>query len=64
MTATTKHKNDPLDAPVTERLCLARMQTLEERIEGLKKTVVAAATASTTILAAVQILMYIMQNIR
>ena len=41
-----KKENDP----VTEKLCEARRQTIQEQIDGLKKTIYAVGATTTTII--------------
>lgn len=48
--------------PVPDKLCQARMQTLVERIEGLKKTIVATATAMTTVIIAFQFILTLVKG--
>jgi len=48
--------DDPQDLPVTERVCQARRQALEERIEGLKNAIYMSSAAITTVLSIVYIL--------
>ena len=43
--------------PVTEKLCEARRQTIQEQIDGLKKTIYAVGTTTTLIIVVVQFLL-------
>lgn len=50
-------KEDPnLDLPVTDRVCLARMETLKSEIDGLKTTIYAVGLAVSLTVTIVQIL--------
>jgi hypothetical protein len=46
----SKNDNDP----VTEKLCEARRQTIQEQIDGLKKTIYAVSATTTIIIVIVQ----------
>lgn len=50
-------ENPSLNAPVTERLCLARMETLRQEIKGIKTAVYVAGLAITLTLTVVQIVL-------
>jgi len=54
-------RQDPDDLPVTERVCLARMSALEERIEGLKKTIYISSMCIITVLSVVQIVLQLVR---
>lgn len=41
-----EEENPDDDAPVTERLCKSRRQTIEEKFDGLKKCIYVAFTVS------------------
>ena len=43
--------------PVTEKLCESRRQTIQEQIDGLKKTIYAVGTTTTLIIVVVQFLL-------
>lgn len=45
------------DCSVSERVCLARMQVLAERINGLKTAIYASATSMTIVLTVVSVLL-------
>ncbi len=52
-------KKESEDCPVTEKLCEARRQTLEEKIEGLKRTLYACSATIIAVIAIVQFLLTI-----
>lgn len=45
------------DDPVTDKLCLARMDTLRQEIRALKTTIVACGATMTTIIVIVQFIL-------
>ena len=45
------------DDPVSEKLCIARMQTLVEKIDGIKKAVYVSGASITTIIVIVQLIL-------
>jgi len=52
-------RND--DDPVTERLCEARRQTIEEQINGLKRAIYAVSAATTTIIVIAQFILTLLR---
>ena len=44
-----------VDDPVTEKLCESRRQTIQEQIDGLKKTIYTVGATTTLIILAVQL---------
>jgi len=50
------------DDPVSEKLCIARMQTLVERIEGLKKAIYISGAAMTTVIVTVQFILTLLRG--
>lgn len=54
----SKDNNDP----VTDKLCLARMETLKEQINGLKKTIWAAVATATTIIVIAQFILTLIRG--
>jgi hypothetical protein len=49
----SRNDNDP----VTEKLCEARRQTIQEQIDGLKKTIYVSSLAMTTVIVIVQFIL-------
>lgn len=49
----SKKDNDP----IYEKLCVARRQTIQEQIEGLKKTIYVSSAAITMIIVIVQFIL-------
>ncbi|MEM2849050.1 MAG: hypothetical protein QXI36_02100 [Candidatus Bathyarchaeia archaeon] len=47
-------KDDEDDECVTEKLCEARRQTIQEQIDGIKKTIYITSTAVATVVIVVQ----------
>jgi hypothetical protein len=45
------------DDPVTEKLCEARRQTIDEQINGLKRTIYVTSLAMTTVIVVVQFIL-------
>jgi hypothetical protein len=45
------------DDPVTEKLCEARRQTIQEQINGLKKTIYVTSSAITIVIVVVQFIL-------
>jgi len=45
------------DGPVSERLCESRRQTIQEQINGLKKTIYVSSTAITVVIVVVQLIL-------
>jgi hypothetical protein len=45
------------DDPVSEKLCESRRQTIQEQIDGLKKTIYAVGITTTTIIVIVQFIL-------
>ena len=52
-----RNKNDP----VTEKLCEARRQTIQEQIDGLKKTIYAVGATTTTIIVVAQFIITLLR---
>jgi len=52
-------RND--DDPVTEKLCEARRQTIQEQIDGLKKTIYVSSLAMTTVIVVVQFILTLLR---
>jgi hypothetical protein len=47
--------------PVTERLCEARRQTIEEQINGLKRTIYVTSLAMTTVIVVIQFILTLLR---
>jgi hypothetical protein len=54
----SKSDNDP----VTEKLCEARRQTIQEQIDGLKKIIYAVSATTTTIIVIVQFILTLLKG--
>ena len=50
------------DDPVTERLCESRRQTIQEQIDGLKKTIYAVGATTTLIIVIAQFLLTLLRG--
>jgi hypothetical protein len=50
------------DDPVSEKLCESRRQTIQEQIDGLKKTVYAVGITTTTIIVIVQFILTLLRG--
>jgi hypothetical protein len=50
------------DDPVSEKLCEARRQTLQEQIDGLKKTIYAVGITTTTVIVIVQFILTLLRG--
>ena len=53
-----RNENDP----ITERLCEARRQTIQEQIDGLKKTIYAVGATTTLIIVIAQFLLTLLRG--
>lgn len=51
----SKERND--DDPVTEKLCVSRRQTVDEKIEGLKTTIYAVGATIVIIVSIVEVIL-------
>ena len=58
MSKTERNEEDP----VTEKLCEARRQTIQEQIDGLKKTIYAVGATTTLIIVIAQFLLTLLRG--
>jgi hypothetical protein len=50
------------DLPVTDRVCLARMETLKTEINGLKQTIYSVGATITIVVTIVQVVLFFLKR--